>query len=286
MTAPTIQQQKQTNKRFLEPLGDSIQLEMVLILGGSFMMGSPDDELDRASDGRESPQHEVTVPTFFMGRYPVTQAQWQVVSSFPSVNRDLQPDPSNFKGDLRPVECVSWDEAVEFCDRLSQRTGRQYRLPSEAEWEYACRAGTTSPFYCGETITTDIANYDGNRIYGRGVTGKSRGETTPVDHFKMANPWGLCDMHGNVFEWCLDHWHNNYEGAPTDGSAWLTDNERANRISRGGSWFINPWFCRSAYRDRLTPGSRNYASSVFGLSSRPEDSSCALLFLRFCALRD
>ena len=201
MGNPIIQQQKQTNKRFLESLGDSIQLEMVLIRGGSFMMGSPEDELDRLDN--ESPQHEVTVPTFFMGRYPVTQAQWRVVSSFPSVNQDLQPDPFNFKDDLRPVEQVNWDEAVEFCDRLSRHTGRQYRLPSEAEWEYACRAGTTSPFYCGETITTDIASYDGNYIYGSGVKGKSRRKTTPVDLFKMANPWGLCDMHGNVFEWCL-----------------------------------------------------------------------------------
>lgn len=256
MPTPTIQRQPGTNKRFLEPLGDGIYLEMVLIRGGEFLMGSPDDELERSSDGRESPQHSVTVPTFFMGRYPVTQAQWRVVAALPKVKRDLKADPSEFKGNNHPVEQVSWHDAVEFCDRLTQHTGRTYRLPSEAEWEYACRAGTPTPFFCGETITTDIANYDGNYTYGRGVKGEYRRKTTPVDHFGMANPWGLCDMHGNVYEWCLDHWHENYEGAPADGSAWLSEDENADRVFRGGSWYFDPRNCRSAYRFHNRPASR------------------------------
>jgi formylglycine-generating enzyme required for sulfatase activity len=257
MPTPTIHPQTRTNKRFLELLGNGIHLEMVLIRGGEFLMWSPDDELERPSDGRESPQHRVTVPTFFMGRYPVTQAQWRVVAGLPKVERDLNSDPSRFKGNDRPVEKVSWYDAVEFCDRLSAHTNRPYRLPSEAEWEYACRAGTTSPFYCGETLTTEIANYDGNYTYGRGVVGENRGETTPVDQFKLANPWGLCDMHGNVYEWCLDHWHENYEGAPIDGSAWLSEGESADRVLRGGSWSYAPRNCRSAYRLHHHPGYRN-----------------------------
>ena len=123
-------------------------------------MGSPEDERERYSN--ESPQHEVTVKSFFMGKYPVTQAQWKVVAALPQVNRKLNPDPSIFKGNDRPVETVSWYYAVEFCDRLSKLTGKSYRLPSEAEWEYACRAGTTTPFHFGKIITTDLANYNGN----------------------------------------------------------------------------------------------------------------------------
>ncbi|MGB6298534.1 MAG: formylglycine-generating enzyme family protein, partial [Rivularia sp. (in: cyanobacteria)] len=141
----------------------------------------------------------------------------------------------------------------EFCARLSFHTGREYRLPSEAEWEYACRAGTTTPFHFGETITTDLANYNGSS-YGNGPKGKERGETTPVGSFGVANGFGLYDMHGNVWEWCLDDWHDNYEGAPTDGSAWLDDNDNLDRKSaeallRGGSWYIGPGYCRCASRN-------------------------------------
>ena len=183
------------------------------------------------------------------------------------------------------MEQVSWDEAVEFCDRLSRHAQeRQYRLPSEAEWEYACRAGTTSPFYCGETITTDIANYNGDSIYGRGVKGKSPGGTTPVDQFKMANPWGLCDMHGNVLEWCSDHWHDNYEGAPKDGSAWLSNNKRADRMYYAAVPGTTIRGIVGLPFATTLPPATGTTTSVFGLSSRPEDSDCALLFLRFCAL--
>ncbi|MBE9260373.1 formylglycine-generating enzyme family protein [Dolichospermum sp. LEGE 00246] len=220
---------------------------MVSIPGGTFIMGSPPEELERMD--RESPQHSVTVQPFFMGKYQVTQAQWRFVAQLPQVNRELKSDPSNFKGANRPVESVSWEDAVEFCDRLSQYTGRTYRLPSEAEWEYACRAGTTRPFHFGETITADLANYNGNYTYGQGPKGVYREETTEVGSFGVANNFGLYDMHGNVWEWCQDDWHNNYEGAPTDGSVWLDNEESSNRkLLRGGSWYGHPENCRSASR--------------------------------------
>ena len=240
---------------FVEDLGNDVALEMVLIPGGSFLMGSPDDELERS--GNEGQQHTVTVPSFCFGKYPVTQAQWQAVAALPQVNRELKADPSNFKGENRPVEQVSWLEAVEFCDRLSRHTERTYRLPSEAEWEYACRAGTDTPFHFGETITSDLANYNGERTYGTEPKGTYRGETTPVGSFGVANTFGLYDLHGNVWEWCADHWHGNYDGAPTDGSAWLTDDQEANRMLRGGSWGCNPAHCRSAYRGYNPPGGRD-----------------------------
>ena len=219
---------------------------MVVIPGGTFMMGSPEGE----GHNLEKPQHEVIVESFCLGKYPVTQAQWKAVSAFTQVNRELKPNPSYFTGDNHPVERVSSYDAVEFCDRLSQYTGRTYRLPSEAEWEYACRAGTTTPFHFGETITTDLANYNGKSTYGDGVEGINRGETTEVGSFGVANNFGLYDMHGNVWEWCQDSWHSNYKGAPTDGNAWL-DNEKSSdrKLLRGGSWFNNPVICRSAYRD-------------------------------------
>jgi formylglycine-generating enzyme required for sulfatase activity len=152
------------------------------------------------------------------------------------------------------VEQVSWYNAMEFCARLSAHTERPYRLPSEAEWEYACRAGTTTPFYVGKTLTTDVANYNGDYTYADGPKGEYRAETTPVDHFGLANAFGLCDMHGNVWEWCQDYWHDSYEGAPTDGSAWIEGGDSERRILRGGSWYYFPWFCRSAYRSYFGPG--------------------------------
>ncbi|MEQ8957287.1 MAG: formylglycine-generating enzyme family protein, partial [Coleofasciculus sp. C2-GNP5-27] len=163
---------------FREGLGNDVTLDMVAIPEGTFQMGSPETEKGHEDD--ESPQHQVTVTRFFLGKYPITQAQWQAVANLPQVNRELDPDPSRFKGADRPVEQVSWSDCVEFGERLSQYTGRDYRLPSEAEWEYACRAGTTTPFHFGETITTDLANYNGNYTYGAGAKGKYRQETTPV----------------------------------------------------------------------------------------------------------
>ena len=253
----TINKRQGRNQYYDEVLAAVIlPLRMMLIPAGAFLMGSPEDELERSES--EGPQHKVTVPQFFMAKYPITQDQWRSVAAMPQVNQALDSDPSGFKGDLRPVEKVSWNDAVEFCDRLTIHTNRQYRLPTEAEWEYACRAGTTTPFHFGETLSTDCANYDGtSEQYGAydgpGVRGEYRGETTPVSEFEGVNGYGLSDMHGNVWEWCQDHWHENYEGAPADGSAWLSSDESNFRVYRGGSWSIDPWYCRSAYRGRNIP---------------------------------
>lgn len=237
------QQQKQQAEYFRENLGNGVVLDMLAIPGGKFLMGSPENEPGRHDS--ESPQHQVSVKPFFMGKFPVTQAQWQAVAGFAKVKIDLNPKPSHFKGANRPVESVSWDEAVEFCARLSQKTGRIYRLPSEAEWEYACRAGTTTPYYFGETITKDLANYDNNYQ-----------QTTDVGKFP-ANLFGLFDMCGNTWEWCQDKWHKNYENTPTDGSAWLGANNQY-RLLRGGSWRSLPRYCRCASRSRGVPDNRGY----------------------------
>ncbi|MFM6605343.1 MAG: formylglycine-generating enzyme family protein, partial [Dolichospermum sp.] len=219
-------------------------IKMIAIPGGTFVMGSSKNE--EGSRGEERPQHQVTIKSFLMGKYPITQAQWRAVAELPQVNQKLQPNPSRFKGANRPVEQVSWYEAVEFCARLSRMTNKVYRLPTEAEWEYACRAGTTTPFHFGETITTDLANYDGDYTYGDGLKGVHRKGTTDVGFFPP-NLFGLHDMHGNVWEWCQDDWHDNYEGAPTDGSAWINrSNDR--KVRRGGSWYDFSDFCRSASR--------------------------------------
>jgi formylglycine-generating enzyme required for sulfatase activity len=246
-----INRTHKTAQYYVEDLGNGITLDMVLIPGDSFLMGSPEDELERSDS--ESPQHSVNIQQFFMGKYPVTQAQWRAVAALPEINRKLEPDPSSFKEDKRPVETVSWYDAVEFCSRLTVQTKRQYSLPSESEWEYACRAGTTTPFHFGETITSELANYDASYTYGSGVKGMYRKETTVVGSFEVANAFGLYDMHGNVWEWCLDDWHDNYEGAPTDGSAWFYDNDnlyqkQRRALLRGGSWFDPPKDCRSASR--------------------------------------
>ncbi|MEQ8463921.1 formylglycine-generating enzyme family protein [Coleofasciculus sp. E1-EBD-02] len=257
-----VKRRQRQAQYFSEDLGNGITMDMVAIPGGTFLMGSPETEEGHSDD--ESPQHPVTVQSFFMGKYPVTQAQWQAVANLPQIDQELDPDPSNFKGSDRPVEQVSWYDCLEFCARLSQYTGRDYRLPSEAEWEYACRARTTTPFHCGETITTDLANYDGNYTYAAGAKGKYREETTPVGSFQVANAFGLFDMHGNVWEWCADHWHDSYESAPSDGQAWLVDdnkNENHSRLLRGGSWYITPQECRCAYRLRNTP---DYGNNTVG----------------------
>jgi eukaryotic-like serine/threonine-protein kinase len=223
---------------FTEDLGNGVSLEMVQIPGGTFTMGSPESEKDRESD--ESPQRQVRVPGFFMGKYTVTQEQYQAI---------MGTNPANFKGEEKPVEKVSWDDAVEFCEKLSQKTGKTYRLPSEVEWEYACRAGTTTPFYFGETITTDLVNYDGNYPYGSAPKGEYRRETTNVGIFPP-NSFGLYDMCGNIWEWCQDVYNDSYRGAPADGTAWLKVITVNIRPLRGGSWNSLARYCRSADRNR------------------------------------
>jgi formylglycine-generating enzyme required for sulfatase activity len=251
----SIWRYKRTNKSYTETLGEGVDLTLMLISTGEFLMGASKDELER--EDNEIPQHLVKVSQFLMGRYAVTQAQWRMVADYKSEDRELNADPSNFKGDHRPVENVSWEEAQEFCKRLSKHSGKIYRLPSEAEWEYACRAGTETPFHFGETISTELAKYDGTFTYNNSPKGKFIQETADVGSFP-ANDWGLFDMHGNVWEWCQDNWHSNYEGAPIDGSAWLTENENDPHIARGGSWNFNPRACRSAYRYFGSPVSRDY----------------------------
>ena len=257
--------------QFAEELSElRVVLEMVSIPAGSFLMGSPDNELERLS--LESPQHSVTIDSFFIGKYPISQVQWQIVAdALPQVKRSLDPNPSHFKGDDRPVENVSWLDAVEFCERLNRFTEKSYRLPTEAEWEYACRASpiflagisragdalgddTITPFHFGETITPELANYNGSSVYGQGVKGLYRKATTPVGSFGVANNFGLYDMHGNVQEWCKDDWHDTYTGAPINGQAWCEPDslEMTTRVLRGGAWQDLPQHCRSASRHALS----------------------------------
>lgn len=232
-----------------------ICLDMIAIPAGSFNMGGEDNE----QGYYERPQHKVNINPFFMAKYPITQMQWEAIASRNElkVSRDLIHKPAFFKersdSYARPVEQVDWDDAVEFCARISKLTGQKYRLPSEAEWEYACRAGTTTPFHFGETITSELANYDASLRYSEPECtypkGTHRQQTTPVTKF-LPNAFGLCDMHGNVWEWCLDNRHDDYIGAPTDGSEWLgSDNSH---IIRGGAWCNPPQYCRSASRSFST----------------------------------
>ena len=295
--APNLHTQRgpMTFKQELKP---GIAITMLPIPAGSFLMGSPKDEPDRFDD--EGPQHEVTLGAFWMAQTPTTQAQWRTVAGWPKVERDLDPDPAMFKGANHPVEQVNWYDAMEFCRRLSQRTGQRYGLPSEAQWEYACRAGSSTPFCFGDTLTPEQANCNDS-------------ETVEVASHP-ANAWGLHDMHGNVWEWCADHWHNDYEGAPNDGSAWedcslgesegccaagrgttspgsaarptATTSTRTSasstsvsasvasddksRLLRGGSWGNDPGDCRSACRLDDRPGGRGY-SIGFRVCCLPQD---------------
>jgi formylglycine-generating enzyme required for sulfatase activity/uncharacterized caspase-like protein len=249
-----IKKESKQSQYFSQDLGNDITLEMVAIPGGTFTMGTEDEEIERLVKkfdwqyfSREKPQHQVTLPSFYMGKYPITQAQWQAIAATAKIDIDLETNPSNFTGNELPVERVTWYQATEFCKRLSRETKQEYRLPSEAEWEYACRAGTTTPFYFGETITGKLANYDASNTYADEPKGEYRKETTPVGQFPP-NAFGLYDMHGNVWEWCADTWHDNYDGAPRDGSVW-TKNGNDNRSPlRGGSWSFYPNSCRSACR--------------------------------------
>ena len=226
-------------------------MEFVFVPGGCFQMGSPESEDDRSGD--EGPRHKVCLDGFWMGKFEVTQAQWETV---------MGDNPSDFTGADRPVEQVSWHDAQAFLKQLNAsvethgRASLQFRLPSEAEWEYAARAGTTTPFFFGETISVDQANYDGNYTYGKGNKGVYREQTTDVGSFPP-NDFGLYDLHGNVWEWVADTYHDNYKGAPTDGSVWGNLGDGKAKVLRGGSWYYNPNDCRSALRNRDDPDGRN-----------------------------
>jgi len=240
-----------------EPIPDPVPAGFVRIPGGTFTIGSPESEPERRSD---EVQRQVTISSFYMGMYPVTQKEYEEV---------MGTNPSNFRGDNLPVEMVSWFNAIEYCNRRSLLEGltpayivdgtnvtwnkdaNGYRLPTEAEWEYACRAGTTTPFNTGENITTDQANYNGTP-YNNNVRGDDRRRTTPVGTF-AANLWGLFDKHGNVWEWCWD-WYGRYAaGDQTDPIGPATG---SNRVLRGGSWYNGGQIIRSAYRGAHTPSHR------------------------------
>jgi len=227
---------------------EEIELEMILIPTGKFLMGSP--EANQQARPNEKPQHLVNVPAFYMAKYPITQAQWKAVANLTSIEVSLNESPSSYQGDNYPVEQVSWYDAIEFCARLSYYTNQDYRLPNEAEWEYACRALTSEPLFVTDYHFGNDESQLGNYAW---YSQNSNGQTHPVGQ-KKPNAFGLYDMHGNVWEWCLDQYHESYEGVPTDGSAWVDkSNPNHPRILRGGAWGFNAWFCRCAYRDLSKP---------------------------------
>ena len=298
MTSPRATQRQQTAElwRILrwrsrhwahrEQLAEGVALTMLRIPAGSFEMGAPETEAE--SSDRERPVHRVTLGEFLLGQTPITQAQWRAVAQWQRLeheDRELWPywldpdpvvglkDPARFRGEQRPVVNVSWHDAMAFCQRLRLRTGKNYTLPSEAQWEYACRAGTTTPFHWGATISTELANYVGTIVYGDGDKEEYRRQTVYVASFP-ANPWGLHDMHGNVCEWCADYWHNDYKGAPDDGRAWIGEEAKydplQSRLLRGGSWSTFPRDCRSAFRLGSHPDGRG-SNVGFRVCCLPQD---------------
>jgi formylglycine-generating enzyme required for sulfatase activity len=242
--------------QFTEKLANGVTLEMVGLPAGNFLMGSSESE-------DEKPPHQVQVNSFAIGKYPVTQAQYQAV---------MGNNPSSFKNrPQNPVEQVRWNNAKAFCQKLSRITGKNYRLPTEAEWEYACRAGTTTRYYFGNND-----NQSGNYAWSGG---NSNGTTHPVGQ-KKPNGWGLYDMSGNVWEWCEDNWHGDYIGAQDDGTAWIDSDNRSwtKKCLRGGSWFSNPDYCRSAFRfyDSRRNYDDDYGFRVVCDNSRLSVVSCQL----------
>jgi len=230
-------------RQFIERLGKDAILHMVEIPSGTFVMGAPENEPD--SRVSERPQHRVTVPRFYLGKHAVTIEQWRAVMR--ALPDGMTIADRTFRASARqPVVRVAFDEAEAFCARLSDKSGRAYRLPTEAEWEYACRANTSAAFAFGPTISRKLVNHDGETIRRDRPEGK-HSTTRPVGRLGVANGFGLCDMHGNVWEWCEDYWHNNYQDAPADGSAWKSGESR-NRVLRGGSWYATAEFCRAAVR--------------------------------------
>jgi formylglycine-generating enzyme required for sulfatase activity len=237
-----IDHEIRTANEYRLTINGAISFEMVAIPGGELMMGSANG----VGYDDEYPQHLVKIQPFLMGKYPLTQEQWAAVMTW--------NPPYRCKGAKKPVDRVSWDDATAFCERISAKVGHIIRLPSEPEWEYACRAGTTSPFYFGETITTDLANYNGEHRFRAEPRGVYRHQTLEVGHFP-ANAFGLYDMHGTVWEWCADAWHSDYIGAPADGRTWEGENG-APRVLRGGCWHDPPNLSRSAARLKQMPYER------------------------------
>ena len=265
-SSPVADNEGVLRDRFLD--GSGVAPDLVLIPTGRFQMGSPEHERKQAAQAgsepswleRETPQHWVGIEKpIAMGRFPVTVGQWRayVAATGWQAPADFNwAEPGYRQADDHPVVGVSWVDAVAYAAWLSAVTGQRYRLPSEAEWEYACRAGTRSAFSFGDSISTELANYDGTASYNDSPKGVYRKGTTPVDHF-APNQWGLYDMHGNVWEWVQDVVHDNYEGAPNTGRAWEEGGDRARRVLRGGSWLYKPRYLRSALRNGFSAARSN-----------------------------
>jgi len=231
-----IAQTRHSAEQFTEELGNGVSLEMLVIPSGMFQMGS------RHNTGNpdEHPQHFVTIKSFIMGKFLITQGQWKAMLG--------KLPPCRFKGDNLPVERVSWDDAQKFCQLLSKKAGGNYQLPSETQWEYACRAGTTSLFSFGETITSGIVNFNGEHTFLHEPRGVYHHVTNEGGKFPP-NAFGLYDMHGNLWEWCADSWLDDYSSSPRDGSSYQHKDSRY-RVARGGSWHEPADLCRSASRLR------------------------------------
>ena len=244
--------------------------EMVVVPAGDFWMGSPDgsggdqgDAGEPEASYNEGPRHLVTIARpFAVGRFAVTFEEWDWAQAHPEWHRHSgleprRPDDRKWGRGRHPVIDVSWEDAQAYCRWLAAVTGKPYRLPSEAEWEYCCRAGTETPFWWGASISTGQANYEGNFTYAGGREGEYRRRTVLIDSLE-ANPWGLYQVHGNVWEWCEDVWHDSYAGTPPDdGSPWLQDSDASRRMTRGGAWVSYPQNLRSASRIGFTTDDRN-----------------------------
>lgn len=242
-----VKKSRQKATYFTESLSKHVTLDMVRIPAGRFLMGPTEREKEQEREANDSDpaQREVAVKEFWIGKYTITQAQWWAVMGREPLSPRSTSVVRRAKTPLQPIENIFWTDAVDFCQRLSQKTGRTYQLPSGAQWEYACRAGTTTPFYFGETLTPEIANYNGNYAYGEGPKGRYRETSTEVGCFEP-NAFGLYDMHGNMWEWCLDGWHAfRDEPLNTQNASSRFSNQK--KSLRGGSWFYLPTNCRSAY---------------------------------------
>jgi formylglycine-generating enzyme required for sulfatase activity len=243
----------------MKSVTNSIGMVLMRIEPGKFTMGSPKTETKR-EEGED--EHVIEIgKAFYMGKFEVTQAEYRAI---------MDKNPSRFQGDKLPVETVNWAEAREFCEKLSKKEDKQYTLPTEAEWEYCCRAGTKTAFHFGNAISTEICNYNGNRVYGDGKKGVFRKKTTDVGTFPP-NKWGLFDMHGNVMEWCEDWYDENYyKNSPKQDPKGAEKGE--SRVLRGGSWDTPPEECRSATRGGDTPdGQHNHVGFRVVLRTLPAE---------------
>ncbi|MFN0111571.1 MAG: formylglycine-generating enzyme family protein [Blastocatellia bacterium] len=281
------ERRKERARFFVEAMGGGVNLEMVEIQAGAFLMGSNPIDLEQIENNyarnlskdlrpevhakllSEMPQQTVKVGGFYLSKYEVTQAQWRAVAALPKISRELMSDPSEFKGGNRPVEQISWEDAVEFCERLSRATGRRYRLPTEAEWEYACRAGASWQFSFGGTANTDWVNYNGKLPYAAAPKDTFRQQTIPTGSLGVANAFGLYDMHGNVWEWCQDSWSNNHSVVALESENKAQTEVTIFRVLRGGAWDSPAGECRSSAR-KQAPASLRLSNIGFRVVAETE----------------